>query len=53
MLRHPAGVGQGAPEQQLDVGVETAELVRRPPRERVVHRRIDTEEYLLSVSTHE
>jgi hypothetical protein len=50
---HPAGVSEGSPKQQLDVGVEAAEFVRCPPRQRVVYSRIDAEQDRLPVSVHE
>jgi hypothetical protein len=53
LLGHPAGVRQGTSQDQLYLGVETAELVRRPPGECVMHRRIHAEEKLLPFPTHE
>jgi hypothetical protein len=53
LLRHPTGVGEGASQEQLDLGIDAAELVRRPPGERVVHRGVDAEENRLTVPRHE
>ena len=53
LLRHPAGVGEGASKEQLDLGIEAAELFRRPPGQCVVHRRVDAEENRLAVPSHE
>lgn len=36
---------QGVPEQQLDMGVEAAQIVGRPLRERVVNSRVEPEQY--------
>jgi hypothetical protein len=40
---HPSGVTERATQEQLDVGVEAAELVVGPAHEGVVHRRVDAE----------
>ena len=49
LLRHPAGVGERASQQHLNVGVEAAELVVGPADERVVDRRIDPQQDLPAV----
>jgi hypothetical protein len=38
---HPAGVGERASQQHLDLGVQAAELVIGPPGEGVVDRWVD------------
>jgi hypothetical protein len=47
-----AGVAEGFAQEVLDLGVGAAELVSGPARERVVHRRIEPEEELLSFGDH-
>ncbi len=41
LLRHPARVIEGSPQQHLDVRVEAAELVGGPPGQRVMHRWVE------------
>jgi hypothetical protein len=53
LLRHSAGVCERAAEQKLDLGVEAAQLVCCPARERVVHSRVDAKEDRLALTTHE
>jgi hypothetical protein len=53
LLRHSAGVCEGAAKQELDLGVEAAELVCGPARERVAHSRVDAKEDRLALATHE
>jgi hypothetical protein len=53
MLGHPAGIGEGSAQQQLDLRIEAAELIRRPPTQRVVHGRIEAEQDRLALSGHE
>jgi hypothetical protein len=43
MPGHPACISKGSPQQHLDLRVEAAELIRRPPTQRVVHGRIEAE----------
>jgi hypothetical protein len=50
---HPARISQGLPQQQLDLCVEAAELIRRPPTQRVMHDRIEAEQERLAVPVHE
>jgi hypothetical protein len=45
---HPAGVGQGPPEQELDLGVGAAQLVPGPPGQGVVHGRVQPEQDALA-----
>jgi hypothetical protein len=51
--RHPARIGQGLLQQQLDLCVEAAELIGRPPTQRVMHGRIEAEQERLAVLAHE
>jgi len=53
MPGHPARISQGSPQQQLNLCVEAAELIRGPPTQRVVHGRIEAEQDRLAVSGHE
>jgi hypothetical protein len=53
MSGHPARIGKGSPQQRLDLRVEAAELIRRPPTQRVMHGRIEAEQDRLAVSVHE
>lgn len=53
LFRHPAGVGEGAAQEQLDLGVDATELVCCPPDQRVVHRRVQPDEDRLAVPRHE
>jgi hypothetical protein len=53
MLGHPARIGKGSPQQQLDLRVEAAELIRRPPTQRVVDGRIEAEQDRLAFPVHE
>jgi hypothetical protein len=53
LLRHAAGVCEGAAKQELDLGVEAAELICGPARKRVVYSRVDAEEDGLALTTHE
>jgi hypothetical protein len=50
---HPAGVIEGTPEQHLDVSVEAAELVSRPARQGIVHRRVDAQQHRFALTAHE
>src|SRR5579864_5076030 len=52
-LRHPARAVEGTSQQQLDLRVDAAEVVCRPPGECVVHRRVDAQEDLLAGARHE
>src|SRR5215469_2469049 len=53
MLGHPARIGKSSPQQHLDLRVEAAELIRRPPTQRVVHGRIEAEQDRLAFFVHE
>jgi hypothetical protein len=53
LLGHPAGVIQGPAQEQLDLGIEAPQLVRGPPGQRVVHRRVKPERDLLAFPVHE
>ena len=46
------GAGQRLPEQELDLGVDTAQIVGGPPRQRVVHRGVEPQQDLLPRPTH-
>ena len=48
---HPARVGQGAAEQELDLGVGAAHLVGGPPGQGVVDRRVEPEQDALAFLT--
>jgi hypothetical protein len=50
---HPAGVGESAPKQHLDVGVEAAELVGGPSGQGVVDLRVDAQQHLFALTAHE
>jgi hypothetical protein len=50
MSRQSAGFGQRAPEQELDLGVRTAQLVRRPSSQRVVDGGIEPKQDALTLS---
>jgi hypothetical protein len=52
VLGHPALVGERAPKQHLDLGVEAAQVVSGPARESVVNRRVDPQRDLLSLAAH-
>jgi len=41
VARHPAGLGEGAAEKELDLGVGAAHLVGRPLRQGVVDGRVE------------
>ena len=45
-----AGVGQRPAQQPLDVGVDAAQVVRRPGGERVVHRGVEPQQQALAFS---
>jgi hypothetical protein len=47
---HPAGLGEGAPEQELDTGAGAAQLVGRSARERVVDGRVEAEQHLAALA---
>jgi hypothetical protein len=49
---HPADVIEGAPKQQLDVGIEAAELVGGPAGQSVMDRRVDPQQHLLALLAH-
>jgi len=49
---HPARIDKGSPQQHLDLCVEAAELIRRPPTQRVMHGRIEAEQERLTVLAH-
>jgi hypothetical protein len=53
LLWHPSGIGEGVAQQQLNLGVEAPKLVRRPPGEGIVHRRVNPEEDRLALAGHE
>jgi hypothetical protein len=46
----PPGFGERAPEQELDLRVGAAQLIRRPPGQRVMHGRIKPEQDALTLS---
>jgi hypothetical protein len=46
---HPAGVGQGAPQQELDLGVGAARFVAGPAGQGVVHGRVHPEQDVLAL----
>ena len=50
LLGHPAGLGQGLAQQHLDLGVHAPELVVGPAGQRIVHRRVDSEQNLAAVT---
>jgi hypothetical protein len=50
---HPAGVGEGSPQQHVDLGVEAPELVSGPAGQGVVHRWVDPQQQLFSLRAHE
>jgi hypothetical protein len=52
LLGHPAGIVQGSAEENLDLGVEAAELVGGPPGERVMNRGIKAQRDLLALAAH-
>jgi len=47
---HPAGLGEGTPEQELDMGVGAAQLAGRPVRERAVDGRVEAEQHLVALA---
>jgi len=47
---HPAGPGEGTPEQELDMGVGAAQLAGRPVRERAVDGRVEAEQHLVALA---
>jgi hypothetical protein len=49
---HPARVGERAPKQHLDLGVEAAELVSRPAGQGIVHRWVDAQQHLFALTAH-
>jgi hypothetical protein len=51
-MRHSVGVGESAPQQHLDVGVEAAELVGGPAGEGIVDRRVQAQRDLLALKAH-
>jgi hypothetical protein len=53
LLRHPPRISQGAAQDQLDLRVDAAELIRRPPGQRIVHRRVHAQQDRLALSSHE
>jgi hypothetical protein len=53
LSRHPAGVGQGSPQQHVDLGVEAPELVSGPAGQGVVHRWVDAQQHLFALGAHE
>ena len=53
ILGHPARIGKGLPQQRLDLCVEAAELIRRPPTQRVMHGRIEAEQDRFAIPGHE
>lgn len=46
MSGHPARLGQSAPQDDLHLGVEAAEVVTRPAHQRIVHSRVEPQEDL-------
>ncbi len=50
MRGQPPGFGERAPEQELDLGIRAAQLVRRPPGQRVMHGGIKPEQDALTLS---
>jgi hypothetical protein len=52
LLRHPSGVGQGSPQQHLDLGIEAAELIRGPPGQGVVNHRVHAQQDLFALIAH-
>jgi hypothetical protein len=44
----PPRIGQGAAQQEVDLSVRAAQLVRCPPDQSVVHGRLQPEQYLLA-----
>jgi hypothetical protein len=53
MPGHPAGVIEGSAEDQLDLGVEAAQLVCSPIGQRVVHCGVKPQRDLLALAAHE
>jgi hypothetical protein len=49
---HPAGVGEGASQQHLDLGVEAAKLVIGPPGQGIVDRWVDPQQHLFAFWAH-
>jgi hypothetical protein len=52
LLWHAARFAQRPPQQHLDVGVEAAELVSGPPRQGIVDRRVDAQQYRFALMAH-
>lgn len=48
-VRHPPSLDERSAEQHLDLSIDAAELICRPPGQRIVDGRIDPKEYLLAV----
>jgi hypothetical protein len=49
---HAARIGQGAAQQHVNLRIQAAELVVRPPREGVVQGRIESEQQLFALRAH-
>ena len=49
-LGHPSGLLEGSAQQHLDVGIQAAELIGRPPGQGIMHSGIDPQEYLLAIT---
>jgi hypothetical protein len=49
---HPTCAGEGLAQEHLDVRVDAAELICRPPGERVVHIGVDAEQDLFAALAH-
>jgi hypothetical protein len=52
LLGHPAGLVEGPSKENLDLGVEAAELISGPPGQRVVNGGVETQRDLLSLAAH-
>jgi hypothetical protein len=52
VLGHPVGIVERSPKENLDLGVEAAELVRGPPGERVMDGGIEAQRNLLALAAH-
>jgi hypothetical protein len=50
---HPAGVGEGASQEHLDLAIDAPELVRGPPRQGVVNGRVHAQQNRLALAGHE
>jgi hypothetical protein len=49
-LGHSTGFLEGSAQQHLDVGIQAAELIGRPPGQGIVDGGIDAKQYLLAIT---